>query len=226
MRKIRDADHKDIWDAYGHGARRAEAIRDFLRDGWESWGQRPRYVVLAGAGHLDYRDGLGLGGNLIPPLAVMTGGGLVASDTLLGDVDGDGRPEIAVGRVPVVSRAEMRAFASKMKGRDSSLWELGSGQLVMVADNDDGQGTYSADSDAILADVAGFLPTRSIYLGRPYSVDEVRAAFIDAVNGGARYVNLMGHGGLTAFGFLSAFGNDYAPVVLFYPIHNRFIRPK
>ena len=46
----------------------------------------PRFLLLAGLGTLDYKDYLGHGGNLVPPVMVSTPSGLFASDNALTDL--------------------------------------------------------------------------------------------------------------------------------------------
>ena len=79
----------------------------------------PRYAVLAGAGHLDYRDYQGFGGNHVPPVMIGTADGLYAADGVFGDVVGDdGVPEIAIGRLPVLSaRSSFALFGSGFEPR-------------------------------------------------------------------------------------------------------------
>src|SRR5205823_14582689 len=109
----------------------------------------PRYVALAGAGTLDYRNLLGYGDNLVPPLLVRSDSGLFPSDNQLGDVDGDGLPEVAVGRIPVLSAAELDAYTAKLAGYENASPADWMGKAVMTADATDRGADFAADSDEV-----------------------------------------------------------------------------
>ena len=92
----RVVDVADVMDEFNYGISSPHAIRAFLDHARRYWSPSPRFVLLAGQGNLDYKDNLGLGGNLVPPLMVGTPSGLFASDNRLADLVGDdGVPEIA-----------------------------------------------------------------------------------------------------------------------------------
>lgn len=57
----------------------------------------------------------GFGGNLVPPLMVSTPYGLFCSDSLYGDVNGNGLPELAVSRLSGHSSADMVGLVNKVK---------------------------------------------------------------------------------------------------------------
>ena len=108
-------DIEDIMDEFNDGVSSPQAIQAFLSHAYQSWERPPRYVVLVGAGTFDHRDLLGQGDSLVPPLLVGTPFGLVASDNRLAAVDGEDRiPEMAVGRLPVVSAPELQAYLDKI----------------------------------------------------------------------------------------------------------------
>ena len=74
----------------------------------------PKYVVLAGEGTFDYKDNQGHGGNLIPPIMIGTPEGLFPSDNHFADIDGDHIPEMAIGRLPVVTSEELMDVIKKI----------------------------------------------------------------------------------------------------------------
>ena len=186
-------DVQRVWDDFGHGVPDPEAIHAFLTQAWNQWDMRPRFVVLAGAGSLDYRDALGQGTNLIPPQVTLTTRGLFASDVMLGDVEGDdGVPEIAVGRLPVLSSQELLDVIDKISG-----WEATSPsdlRVGLLADNRDGAGNFSQSSDRVKPLVASAAVDR-VYLDElPLSL--ARQALLDSFNRGSSFINYFGHGGL------------------------------
>ena len=98
------------------------AIRDFLADAYAKWGgKKVKYAVLAGKGTYDYKDYLGFGDNLVPVILARTPDGLFAADKEFGDVTGaNGLPEIAIGRLPVVTNDELRVLIAKINGYEAA----------------------------------------------------------------------------------------------------------
>ena len=93
---------REIFDTFAHGAPDPLSIRTFLRAAAANWETKPRWLLLVGDADRDV-DWISRKETL-PALQVMTDyNGSTAADPLLGDLDGDGVPEVAVGRLPVRS---------------------------------------------------------------------------------------------------------------------------
>ncbi|HEX6900332.1 MAG TPA: C25 family cysteine peptidase [Thermoanaerobaculia bacterium] len=184
-----------IADEFGGGALTPQALRSFLAWAWGNWTVKPRYVVLAGEGTLDYRDLQGYGGNLVPPLMVKAEGGLFPSDNRLGDVDGDGLPEMAVGRIPVLTAAELNAYIDKIAAYESAPPAAWTRSALFLADAPDRGADFTAESERI----AGVLPdgydVDRIYLSDT-PLPNARGRLLGALNSGAALLNYVGHGGL------------------------------
>ena len=191
---------EDIMAAFNGGVAHPKAIRDFLAYAYTQWSVPPRFAVLAGAGHIDFKDHLGFGGNLIPPLLILSGSDLVASDSVLGDVDRDGVPEVSMGRIPIVLGSELLGFISRLDAYENGLQADWTGNALMVADRADSAGNFPVDSDAMIAGFPGGITANRIYLDLPFSLGQSRTEFVNQVNAGTGYVNLTGHGGLSQFG--------------------------
>jgi len=156
----------------------------------------PRYVVLAGKGSFDYKDHLGLGGNLIPPMLVPTAIGLASADLRLGDVVGDdGIPEIAVGRIPVLDSVEFENYVAKIIAYESDQGGAWRDRVLMVSDDADVAGDFPVDSDALAAILPDDATIERVYLHQPYSASEARDRIITVINDGATVLNYVGHGG-------------------------------
>ncbi len=190
----RAVDVRRIWDDYGAGNPDPTAIHDFLADAWENWTVKPRFVVLAGAGTLDYRDAMGLGTNLIPPRLALTTYGVFASDILLGDVDGDdGVPEIAVGRIPALTNQELLDYVDQLEA-----WERAPGaplHFTLLADDSDSAGEFDESSEVIAGLLGAGVGVERIYLD-DMPVSQARQKLSESLANGTSLVNYFGHGGL------------------------------
>ncbi len=188
------ADLDQIMDTFNFGVSDPHALRTFLTYAHTQWAQGPRYAVLAGTGTVDYRNLLGLGDNLMPPLMIDNDGGLFPSDNLFGDVDGDGLPEVAVGRIPVLSSAELDAYTTKLAAYEGAAPATWTGTAVMAADATDRGADFEADSDQIASQLGAYTLSR-IDLNTEALAD-ARTQLLGAIGGGTAFVNYMGHGAL------------------------------
>ena len=187
---------EDVLDEFNDGIDSPHAIRKFLAHAHRRWSKAPRFIALAGAGNLDYRNNLGLGGNLIPPLMVPTPDGLYASDNRFVDVDQDGWPDMAVGRIPVLTPSELEAYVAKLSAYESGGGSLWRGPLLLVADDDPwSTANFAADTESMVATLPHDVAAERIYLIEQ-SASEARARLLDGLRRGAPLLNYVGHGGL------------------------------
>jgi hypothetical protein len=180
-----------VADGFGEGIATPQAIQAFLR----SWSMPPRYIVLVGEGSLDYRNLQGYGDCVMPPLMIQGEGGLFPSDNRFADTTGDGLPDMALGRIPVLTASELNIYVDKILAYEASGEPAWASNALMLADHQDGAADFSADSDRI----AGLLPAGSavdrIYLSSmPLAV--ARTELLQKIQSGALWVSYLGHGGL------------------------------
>ncbi len=186
-------DLEAVYDVFNHGIASPFALRDFLRYAWTYWALPPRYVVLAGEGTFDYKNYLGFGDNLLPAKVVPTPHGLFESDTWYADVEGDdGVPEIALGRLPVMTAEELQSQVDKIGAYEAAAGDW-TRRVMMVADNPDDAGDFPATSDEVGALVPGGYLKERIYLP-DWTVPAARTAIQNGVNNGALLFNYIGHG--------------------------------
>lgn len=202
-------DLEDIYDEFNGGMASPLAIKSFLAYAFDNWRQAPRFVVLAGAGTFDYKDYSGCGGNFVPPLMVSSPDGLVASDQRLADVRGDDSiPEMVIGRLPVVSAAELDAQVTRIAAYEASSGEW-IDRALFVADDADRAGDFPACSDALANLLATPYRAQKIYV-KASDPAAARAELLQAWNQGAAFVSYLGHAGLQdltsdgLFGFADA----------------------
>ena len=183
-----------VMNEFRHGRYDPKAIGEFLAAA-RSWSSAPRYVLLAGAGSLDYRNLLGHGDCLVPPIVVATPEGLFGSDNRLADLTGgDGVPRIAIGRVPVTTAGQLGGYVDKVIAyeRDAGGW---AGSLLALADVQDEGSAFAADSDHVLAQVAPSYAPLRIYLDS-LSLEAARTQLMGGIQAGSSFVDYLGHGGL------------------------------
>ncbi len=189
-------DIEDIYDEFNYGVATPHALRDFLAYAYAHWSPAPTYVLLAGSGSYDYKDYRGYSDSLVPPTMVFANDVLAAADGRYADVVGDdGSPEIAVGRLPVLTVPEFEAYNTKIiayEAADPTGWST---QVVMLADNDDPEaGYFAADSDTVVTLVPAGYTVERIYLG-PLTATEAHSRTLAALRTGAGVFNYIGHSG-------------------------------
>jgi len=189
-------DFDEVTDEFAYGLPDPHAIPSFLAYARSNWRRAPRYLVLAGAGTVDYRDLLGYGGNLLPPLMVASDGGLFPTDASLADLAGDdGLPELAVGRVPAHSAAELNAYVDKVIAYESGADGAWVGSAIALADAPDQGADFGAGSDRVATFFDTAYNVDRIYLGTT-ALEDARSRLLHDLQAGASLVDYMGHGGL------------------------------
>lgn len=185
----------EIYDEFNNGLQSPYAIRKFIKYALASWAPAPRYVVLAGEGSYDYKDNLGAGDSVVPPLLVDTEFGLAPSDVRLADVvGGDGVPDVAIGRIPALVPGDLDAARAEIEAYEAAGGAGGGSEVLLAADDLDVGGNFSADSEAIAAILPSSLQVAKAYLDL-LPASQVRPALLDALGSGTLLVNFMGHGG-------------------------------
>ena len=107
-------DVEDLYDEYSYGQKTPQAIQEFIA-GTRNWKVQPRWVLLVGDASSDGKNYLGLGENdLVPTRLVWTKTFETASDDWLGDVNGDGLAEVALGRLPVRTLQQAQTVSNKI----------------------------------------------------------------------------------------------------------------
>jgi hypothetical protein len=200
------ADVQDVYDEFNDGIYHPKAVQAMLSWAAAHWpAPAPAYLTLVGDGHWNFK---GFNPavypalpNPIPPYLAWVDPwqGEVPADARYGDLDGDGVPDVAVGRLAVNTLAEAQTVVDKLIGYDEMLrrqpWQH---RALFVADNPDGASDFPALSDEIIrdrlpADLAAGV--QRVYLGQtvPDAVS-ARVAISSAINSGVFLVQYMGHG--------------------------------
>lgn len=130
-------DIQEVYDNYSFGLLDPTAIQSFLQDAAARWTKVPRYVLLLGDATYDYKNYLNTPGfqNLVPTMMVEDTSdyvymGFYATDAWYADVNGDGFPDMAVGRIPAASYADLAGVLQKLAVYES---QDGSGEWAKSA---------------------------------------------------------------------------------------------
>lgn len=182
---------EDIMDEFNYGLSSPKAIQSFLTYAYYNWKKAPQYVLLVGDSSYDYRDNLNYGENLVPTMVVRTPMGLFTSDNILADVNSDHVPEIAIGRLPVLSSEELRDLTDKIIAFERNA----DNRIVMLADNSDSGGDFPTDSDTLALSFPSAYKIRKIYLSDYPTVADARNILFDKINIGTSIINYFGHAG-------------------------------
>ena len=187
-----------IYNEFNFGCPGPAAIQGLLAAS-TNWIVPPRYVVLLGDGTYDYRNLQGYGDNLLPPMMVSTPYGLFCSDSLYGDVNGDGFPELAVGRLSGHTSADLLLLVNKIIQYEAQPLPSPA-KALLIADNPDVAGDFNSDIatlDAILAGKFSDNLIRATDIPDPVTMQFV---ITNAWSQGVDLVTYAGHGAIDRFG--------------------------
>jgi len=189
-------DIEDVYDEFSFGAHTPYALRDFISWTANHWQRAPQYLLLAGDSSWDPRNYLDQGnGDFVPTRLIDTAYMETASDDWLADANGDGAADMAVGRLPGRTAAEIGRMVSRilLYEQERQLHGPARGALL-VADNG-----FEASSQA----TAGLLPSniavQKLNRSQVGSDDVMRGQIVNGIDNGPMIVNYYGHGSVTVW---------------------------
>lgn len=203
-------DVQDLYDEFSGGLFDPIAVRDFLVYAASNWNPAPMFVVLFGDGSYDYKNNSGTStGNWIPPFENED---LTSDDWFVAIAGDDQLPDMAIGRLPVQTRADARTVVDKLIAYDADP-EAGDWQsrALLVADD-----TFNADDMTLIETMfvqdseemaARFLPT-NVDIDKLYLLEfpregrfkpRARDAFVERFNAGSVLLLYIGHGNSRVF---------------------------
>ncbi len=189
--------YEDVCDQFAHGLNTPEAIRNLLVYAREQWAVAPWMVVLAGRGHIDYLGVITTEPNPLPAMLSGTPGGLRAVDGLIVDVhNDDGVPDIAVGRIPARTAAQLDKYIAKLKAYEAAGPGSSQERAAFVADDKDEGGDFTATNLLLADEAAARYEVEHASLDWD-SVAVVRQAVREAFTGGSGMIHYTGHGGMS-----------------------------
>jgi hypothetical protein len=187
-------DQEQVFDYYGFGRYGPAAIRQAVRQ------TRPQYLLLVGRTTYDYRNYQGANvAPLCPTFLVSTNYWAQAtSDALFGDL-GHGYPEVAIGRLPVSSVAELGVAVARILAH-APLPESGWRAQAVADVADPAAGDFAAEADGLIAATPEITWTRDYLAITHADVADVTADMTAAANGGADVILYIGHGSAVKLG--------------------------
>lgn len=202
-------DVEDAYDGYSAGIVEPNAIRALIQDAYG--GGRLRYVLLFGGDTFDSHDYLGTGArSLVPSLLSWDGEfGRIPSENLYADVDGDGAPDVAIGRLPASTLAEAQALVDKLERQSASVAASAGRHLVAVDNQAPGDISFLAQAQRA---IAGLPAGSSVALSDvAEGVDAARERLFAGLRQGALATHYFGHGGPQAWADESLLTVDDVP---------------
>ncbi len=183
-------DVADIYDEFSFGEKSPDAVKDFLAFAASVWKQKPRFLLFAGDASYDPRNYLGFGDlDLVPTRLIDTDFMETASDDWFSDFSGDGIGEIATGRLPARTAAELTAMVAKIIAYEQS---APGDEALLVADANDGY-----DFEKAAADLRSLMPSSlkitQVNRGQ-LDTEMARRSLFEALYRKPMLVNYLGHG--------------------------------
>ncbi len=182
-------DVDDVYDEYGYGSKSSDAIRDFLRSAQTRWRKAPRFAMLVGDASWDPRNYVGYGDlDLVPTRFLPTVYMKAASDDWLVDFDGDGLPNMYLGRLSVRTEAETQAVVDKIV----SYTPPASKRVLVVVDVNDPTFSFADAAIGVRHTIPPAYAVQNFDIEWPAN----RAGLFSALNDNPSIVNYIGHGSI------------------------------
>jgi hypothetical protein len=200
-------DVTDLYAQYTYGIFDPHAIQQYIAYAAQNLGVQ--YVLLVGGDTYDYRNYLGRDSlSYIPSLYmdVSSIARFVPVDPLYTDLNGDYTPDLAIGRFPVRTAAELSLMINKTLAYASKNYTR---SAVFVSDKNDGIVNFKNNSNRL----AAFLPPTWSVENLPIDnlgVSTARQRLIAAMNRGVSLVTYTGHSGATIWSFSNLFNTNHA----------------
>ncbi len=190
----------EIYDEFGYGAPSPETVRDFVTYAFENWAEpRPRYLLIVGDATSDYRGYLGEPpANIVPSLMVpVQFSGETVSDSRIVDIDGDARPDLAVGRWPMRTPQEVASLVERTLAYEQNP----AGQRAIFA-TDASESTFSGIADDLI-DASHMSRDQVDQVDGPTATE-----IADLWQNGAWLATYIGHGSIDRWGKEDMFNLD------------------
>jgi hypothetical protein len=195
---VKVADVEDVYARFSGGIVDPEAMRAYVKVAAATMGTE--FVLLVGGDTFDYLGILGAGArSFVPSLYAPTGPVVrfAPVDPAIADLDGDGAPDLAIGRLPVRTRAELDAVVAKTLAYERKDYAR---TAILVADRSEPGAlvSYGVASEAIAASLGRDWSVRRLYLDELVPAN-LHTWLIEAIDNGAALTSFVGHSGPAAW---------------------------
>jgi|GEM_PF-802447 len=206
---------EDVYDEFGYGAKGSQPINDFLKNAFNTWQTKPRYVLLIGDASYDPRNYQGgAAENMVPTQLVDLIFEQSGSDEALADFNGDGLAEIAIGRISVQDAATVNLVLSKTESQETSAQQAFSRGSAFINDMPIGYDFYSM-SQTLRNELPPDMPATFVSRDSPPNSGSIdpngNAKVLSALNSGPFIVNYSGHGAANLWGSDAFFNYQNLP---------------
>ncbi len=228
---VHTIDWLSIVAKFGHGNNTPQALDNYLSSIESSL--RPKHVLLVGGHTFDYKDLLNQGTVSFIPAHYREVGifQYTPSDNVFADIDEDNLPDLAIGRWPVRTQADLEHIVNKtISWQESSTGNALASDVLLIAQDKDGR---NLDFESLiegsvtpnLDHQSGLLGVRRVFMGElngESPIQQARDSIKDTINAGARLVSYAGHASSSGWGFqgivntstIQELNNQGAPTVV------------
>lgn len=223
----------EIFDEFSYGISDPTGIRDFIAYALNNWERKPKYVVLWGDGHYDYKYITTKKENYVPPYESpdyrtdFDGTETYASDDYFAyTIGNDQQIDVSIARIPVYDDQTGSVYVDKIDTYENNS-ESSSWRATMILAADDGLTKYdppasdgnlhTRDSEVLARE---YIPRtffqKKIYLPE-YPLENVpggrrkpqaSADLVHTINNGGILVNWVGHGNPRVWAHEELFDRD------------------
>lgn len=198
---------EDIFDEYSYGSQSTSAMTNFFQYAKNNWQTPPNYILLIGDATFDFRNYENRPFlSFVPTKLVDTLYSETGSDEALCDFNNDGLAEIAVGRIPARSGAEVTTMLNKHIAFEAGVSTAIDRGALFISDLPIGY-DFEGVNQRIAMQLPANMPRNFISRSDP----NARNLILADLNTGRYLVNYSGHGS-TLFWAASNFyhKNDFA----------------
>lgn len=188
----------DVYLEYGFGFPEPDAIRTYIAQS-QTWKIKPRYVLLLGDASYDPRNYVTEPiRNTLPTFFIKTEyGGYTASDIPFVDVDSNGSPDVAIGRLPAQTPEQLTIITDKILAYENDLvtsdWRK---KVLLIADGQDR--SFLADANKFRESISEAYQVE-LFAPEPGS-QEAQQVITVQINSGQGIVAYFGHGSIGMWG--------------------------
>jgi len=189
-------DVERAYDSFSSGVREAQAVRALIARRAASGALR--HVLLVGDDTFDYKDHLGMGlRSFIPSLNSHDGlFGYIPSENRYADLNGDGGPDVSIGRLPVQTPEQAELLVDKIATQGPWLAGTGGRHIFAVDNHNPGDVVFRQRAEEV---VAALQPESIVWADVSEGIEAARQALIDGLRDGAVATHYFGHGGHEAW---------------------------